>query len=235
MEGFYRKKSGARKLLAKGKKGLSRASTSSLWGEENAKVLSCKFLLLCEMERLHVPDYLIGTDQKIPDWLIKIAFLGKLKTAVRSGIESRFGIVGFSASDAILGLWFLFNTEISISHLGPSLKFGNHKGNHLPLPPPLHLIVVLKHTFSSSSWDPRAPGTISDPGKSTVSDSTHHAAAVGAGRLRQDAGVAWVEPGPLPFPLGPCQPTVPSFTRSWIGLVPALYPYQVSWCGLKRP
>lgn len=26
-------------------------------------------------ERAHVPDYLIGIDQKIPHWLIKITFL----------------------------------------------------------------------------------------------------------------------------------------------------------------
>lgn len=58
------------------------------------------------MERALVTDYLIDVDRKIPDLLIKIMFLEKIKTAVKSGIKSRFGITGFSTSDAILGLWF---------------------------------------------------------------------------------------------------------------------------------
>ena len=50
-------------------------------------------------------NYLIGADQKIPDWLIKTAFLVKMETAVTLGIKSRLGIMGFSISDAIWGLW----------------------------------------------------------------------------------------------------------------------------------
>ena len=57
-------------------------------------------------EEACVTDYLTGTDQKIPDWLIKVPFLGKVKAAIRSGIKSRLGFMGFSTSDAILGLWF---------------------------------------------------------------------------------------------------------------------------------
>ena len=45
-------------------------------------------------------------DQKIPDWLIKIAFLEKVKTAVKSVIKARFGTKGFSTSDVLWGLWF---------------------------------------------------------------------------------------------------------------------------------
>lgn len=30
---------------------------------------------------------------KIPDWLIKIMFLGQVETAIRLGIKSRFGIM----------------------------------------------------------------------------------------------------------------------------------------------
>lgn len=51
-------------------------------------------------------DDLIGADQKILDWLIKITFLVKVETAVKSGNKSRFGSTGFSSRDAILGLWF---------------------------------------------------------------------------------------------------------------------------------
>lgn len=45
---------------------------------------------------VHMTDYLIGVDQKIPDWLIKITFLIKVETAVRSSIKSRFGIMSSS-------------------------------------------------------------------------------------------------------------------------------------------
>lgn len=55
------------------------------------------------MERVHVTDYLIGIDQEIPDCLIKFIFLGEAKSAIRSVIKSRLGIMDFRISDAILG------------------------------------------------------------------------------------------------------------------------------------
>lgn len=58
------------------------------------------------MERAHRTDDLIGAAQKIPNWLIKITFLGEVGTAIKSDTKSRFRITGFSTSDAILGLWF---------------------------------------------------------------------------------------------------------------------------------
>ena len=39
-------------------------------------------------------DCLIGADQKIPDWLIKIAFLVKVEIAISLGTKSWFGILG---------------------------------------------------------------------------------------------------------------------------------------------
>ena len=39
--------------------------------------------------RARKTDDLIGADQKIPDWLIKIKFLGKVETSIRSGIKSK--------------------------------------------------------------------------------------------------------------------------------------------------
>lgn len=39
--------------------------------------------------------YLIGIDQKIPDWLIKIIFLQKVELQLKSDIKSKFGIMGF--------------------------------------------------------------------------------------------------------------------------------------------
>ena len=57
-------------------------------------------------EEACMTDYLTGTDQKIPDWLIKVAILGKVKAAVRSGVTPRLGIMGFNKSEASLNLWF---------------------------------------------------------------------------------------------------------------------------------
>lgn len=56
------------------------------------------------MERTQVTDCLIGVDQDISDWLIKFRFWGEAGPATWSGITPRFGIMGFSASDTILGL-----------------------------------------------------------------------------------------------------------------------------------
>lgn len=73
-----------------------------------ARVLSCRLPLLTKgsLEMASVTDYLTHMDQKIPDWFLKITLLVKVKTATRSGVKSRFGIMGCSTSDAILGLWF---------------------------------------------------------------------------------------------------------------------------------
>lgn len=51
-------------------------------------------------------DYLLDADQKIPNWLIKVTFMTKIKTVSKSGIKSRYGIMEFSTSDVILGLRF---------------------------------------------------------------------------------------------------------------------------------
>ena len=39
-----------------------------------------------QIERAHMMGYLIDADQKVSDWLIKITFLGKVKTAIRLAI-----------------------------------------------------------------------------------------------------------------------------------------------------
>ena len=65
------------------------------------------------MERPHVTDEVIGADQKIPDCLIKTAFLGEIETANRVGIKSKFEILDCSSSDAILGWWFFSVTPVN--------------------------------------------------------------------------------------------------------------------------
>lgn len=56
-----------------------------------------------------VTEYIIGADQKIPEWFARITFLGKVKIAMKSGITSRFG-TGFNSSDISLPLWFFLLT-----------------------------------------------------------------------------------------------------------------------------
>ena len=105
---FYRKKGGARELLIKEKKRIV-FRPRHLWGWGNSKDFYCAgHLFLWGIDKAHMTDYLIGADQKILDWLIKTVFLGENATAIRSGIRSRFCIMGFSLSDAIRGLWFSF-------------------------------------------------------------------------------------------------------------------------------
>ena len=60
------------------------------------------------MGRAYVADYLIGADQKIPDWPVKTTILGEVITAVRLPTKSWFADVGLSTSDSVLGLLFLF-------------------------------------------------------------------------------------------------------------------------------
>ena len=42
--------------------------------------------------------------QKIPDWLIKIIFLGEAEIVIRSDIKSRFAIMDFRHQVTVLGL-----------------------------------------------------------------------------------------------------------------------------------
>ena len=56
------------------------------------------------MKKGCVTDYFILADNKVPYWLIKITFVVKVVTAVRLGIKSRFGIMGFSTRTASLSL-----------------------------------------------------------------------------------------------------------------------------------
>ena len=47
------------------------------------------------LERIHRTDHFFGAYQKIPDCLINITFLMKVKTAVRLVVASRFSIMNF--------------------------------------------------------------------------------------------------------------------------------------------
>ena len=48
-----------------------------------------------------VTHYFIGVDPNIPDWLVKIMFLGEVEIAMRSDLKSRFVIMGFSTNGVI--------------------------------------------------------------------------------------------------------------------------------------
>ena len=54
--------------------------------------------------RAHVTDYFIGVDQKSPDWLI--LFTERMKMYLDPVLSLHLVSEAFSASDAILGLWF---------------------------------------------------------------------------------------------------------------------------------
>lgn len=43
-------------------------------------------------------------DQRIPDWLVKIVFLGEAERAVWPDIKAMFGVMGFSTSKAVFSL-----------------------------------------------------------------------------------------------------------------------------------
>lgn len=56
--------------------------------------------------KMESPCNLTDVYQKNPDWLVKIIFLGDVETAITSGINFMFGVMGFGISHAILGFWF---------------------------------------------------------------------------------------------------------------------------------
>ena len=58
-------------------------------------------------------DDLVGADQKIPDWLIKITFLVKVETAVRLVLNLGLVLWALAQVTPFLGLWFfLFSKHI---------------------------------------------------------------------------------------------------------------------------
>ena len=64
------------------------------------------------VERAPLTAYLIGADQKIPNGLIKITFLGKAETAIKFHIKSVFDILGIRQLMSFWASGFLFNWSI---------------------------------------------------------------------------------------------------------------------------
>ena len=78
------------------------------WGKEMVRTSSHGLLHSFAGWKEPTWHLLIGADKKIPSWLIKITCWRKIKTTVRLGIKSKFGIMSFSTSDTILDLWFFY-------------------------------------------------------------------------------------------------------------------------------
>ena len=85
MEGFYRKEVGevGKETISKRKKVFLGARTPSFWraGKSmgfNKQVASSSSEGGFGVKRIHLTSDLIGADQKIPNWLIKITFLEKV-------------------------------------------------------------------------------------------------------------------------------------------------------------
>lgn len=69
---------------------------------------------------------LLVLDQQIPDWSIKITFLGEVWTAIRSSIKSTFGIIYIyifppppRKAQCHLAFAYFSNSKFSIPHLWP--------------------------------------------------------------------------------------------------------------------
>ena len=74
------------------------------------------------MERLCVADYLIGADQKIPDWLVNTPFPGKVETVIRLGIKSWISDLGL-AQVTPWGVFYLFCTNPRACELPPQYPY----------------------------------------------------------------------------------------------------------------
>ena len=59
-------------------------------------------------------DDLVGADQKIPDWLIKITFLVKVETAVRLVLNLGLVLWALAQVTPFLGLWFFSLASIFV-------------------------------------------------------------------------------------------------------------------------
>lgn len=87
-----------------GRKEQDKEVTSQPW------IVSGKVTFLLGKEGVYQDDNLAGVDQVIPDWLIKITFLGQTESAIRLGIKSQFDDVGL-AQVTPYGACFLFLTK----------------------------------------------------------------------------------------------------------------------------
>ena len=92
MKDFCRKNGGAREPLTE--KIVLGAQTSFLWGKRIGSILLCKIAsFFIGIDRATWQSTLPVPDQKIQAQ--KIMFWGEVETAIRSGIASWFGIMGF--------------------------------------------------------------------------------------------------------------------------------------------
>ena len=84
MEGFYRKEGEARALLAKERMYSFRQGHFPFGGTAGGVFMQITL-------SSSVPDYFIGSHQKITDWLVKTTFVGEVETAITLGIKPGFG------------------------------------------------------------------------------------------------------------------------------------------------
>ena len=54
-------------------------------------------------------DYLTSADQEVPDWPVKLPFLGEVETAFRLGIKSQFSDVGSAQVTPFEACCLIFN------------------------------------------------------------------------------------------------------------------------------
>lgn len=60
------------------------------------------------MAGVYQVDYLTGAGQVIPDWLVRITFLGEAGTAFRLGGKSQFGDMGLAQATLFGASHFFF-------------------------------------------------------------------------------------------------------------------------------
>ena len=92
IEGFNRKEGGARKLLAKEKKGLFQARSPNFpYGEGKRSYYADDLIFLWGLEMGRGTDYLISSWEN--SWLtqLRLTFPGEVETVIRLGIKPWFG------------------------------------------------------------------------------------------------------------------------------------------------
>lgn len=90
-----------------------------------ARNFTCRLSLLWGMEKAHRTHYLISVDQKSPDCLNKIIFLGETRRESGSGVKSASDSMDFSTSDTTLTMQ-TSKQRLPVCHR----CLGNRKAHH---------------------------------------------------------------------------------------------------------
>lgn len=149
VQGFYRWKKGREEDSSKRKDDFSSGHVCLRERDTKAfimQIASSKSRV--GMERAHVTDDLIDTDQKIPGWLTKMTLLGEVEAAVSLDIKSMLIPWALTWGTSFWACSFLFNMKTKIGG-GREKERNQNRNRYMDPKKEKNLFIIFAHLLYS--------------------------------------------------------------------------------------